>query len=84
MKEENRVRFPARRHQGRVFFDPRPPVEGSNWASFSYGGGGTVSHDLYQTVTVAPHRVFLPLALRNYASVTMPLGDTWLPDSRIQ
>lgn len=43
----------AFRTDGR-FPDPIAPLDGNHWASLSYGQGGTVVHELYQTVNVSP------------------------------
>jgi hypothetical protein len=37
-----------------LFPNPGGAVDGSHWASYSYGGGGTVMHEIYQNVAVSP------------------------------
>jgi len=48
------------------FPDPGAAHEGSQWASYSYGGGGTQSAEIYQTVSVTPGRTY---RLTAYAGV---------------
>jgi len=48
------------------FPDPGAAHEGSQWASYSYGGGATQSAEIYQTVSVTPGRTY---RLTAYAGV---------------